>query len=236
MPLSEWSQPGCQMWLVYCGAWLLCIWNLLQSRLDQLLQKQEFSKIWLEWPCHILISPTQSFSKSIIMYYCFWYMSKYKTYQWFSGLRTWSNCCWVAVFIYTASCGYSGILCFIFLIFPSFLTPTSLSQLCFLSFSPIIEGICIQSMCVCVLACLNTCKCSCSPRMGLILGWQEWRGSEHMCRSFNCGLRCLVLLCQHFLNMVQKSFQSPIILDSLCILKPHHPLCPEDFPITRWKK
>lgn len=29
---------------------------------------------------------------------------------------------------------------------------------------------------VCVHACLHTCKCSCSPRMRLIPGWQERRG------------------------------------------------------------
>lgn len=35
-----------------------------------------------------------------------------------------------------------------------------------------------------------------------------------MCESFNCGWRCLVLLAQHFLNRVQKSFQSAVILHS----------------------
>lgn len=37
---------------------------------------------------------------------------------------------------------------------------------------------------------------------------------QHMCESFNCGWRCLVLLAQHFLNAVQKSFQSAVILHS----------------------
>lgn len=55
-------------------------------------------------------------------------------------------------------------------------------------------------------------------------------GSQHMCKSFNCGWRCLVLLRQHFLNPVQKSFQLAIILDSLCIQKCKHHLCRWDFP------
>lgn len=51
-----------------------------------------------------------------------------------------------------------------------------------------------------------------------------------MCKSFNRGWRCLVLLRQHFLNPVQKSFQLAIILDSLRILKRRHHLCRGDFP------
>lgn len=57
----------------------------------------------------------------------------------------------------------------------------------------------------------HDCMSAHSPRIELILRWQEWTESLHMCKSFNGGLRCLVLLRQRFLNSVQKSFQSFII-------------------------
>lgn len=67
------------------------------------------------------------------------------------------------------------------------------------------------------LTCCKRCS-GCSPSGGLIQGLRaggrgggEWL-QQHMCESFNCGWPCLVLLAQHFLNQVQKSFQSAVIL------------------------
>lgn len=135
-------------------------------------------------------------------------------------LRTLFNQTLVSFFIYVAACDSSKTI-FLFPIFPLLLTFTfySLALLSFfLSNYRVHVYVCKEHLCLCECACRHTCKSSCS--LGLILGWQEWRGSQHMCKSFNCGSWCLVLLRQHFLNPVQKSFQSAIILGSVCILKP----------------